>query len=337
MTFRQLSTLIISLTLTGCAHHAPKSFIQQMQAIEHKSHSTVGVSAVHIESGKTIEYKAGERFKMASTMKVPIGIYVLHQAQNHKISLDAMVRIEPYDLVPGSGLMGYYLTRPGLAMSVYNMLEPMMTISDNSATDILLAKAGGSKAVQKFLVSHGLRDMRVDRALMQQFIDCKGLAGNIPPKREWSLQRWKVIFDELNNNHKEHQAEAYRKHFGDDLDTTTPKAMTELLLKLYKGELLDKKHTALMLEIMGRAEGDGRIKKGLPQDALLAHKSGSWNQEQIDAFYNYTHDIGIITMPRAQGHVVISVYTGSHRGSTQKVQAEAIAEVTKIVYSLLSQ
>lgn len=140
----------------------------------------------------------------------------------------------------------------------------------------------------------------------------------------------------LNNNSKEHQAAAYRKHFSDDLDTTTPKSMTDLLLKLYKGELLNKENTVLMLEIMGRAGCSERIKKGLPQDALLAHKSGSWNQEQMDAFYNYTHDVGIITMPQAKGHIVMSIYTGSHLGSTQKTQAEAIAEVAKIIYSMLS-
>jgi len=325
----RIAIILAFFALSGCGGHRAQNFASKMRNIEHKSHSTIGISAVHIESGQVVEYKADKLFKMASTNKIPIAIYLLHKVQERKISLDTMVKIEPYDLVPSSGLMGYYSTRSGLAISIYNMLEPMITISDNSATDIILSKIGGPSAVQGFLKSHGINDMHIDRSLMQQFIDCKGIT-NLPPRSQWSLQKWKIIFDGMD---KKHQAESYRKHFNDKLDTTTPKAMTDLLIKLYKGELLNKEYTSLMLEIMGRTStAKNRIGGLLPTDAKLVHKTGSWNQEQLDAFYNYTHDVGIITMPNSGGHIIISVYTSSHHGSSQKVQANAIAKVAKLVY-----
>ncbi len=327
MTYR---LILIALLLTSCSHKNPAiNFASKIDRLETKIHSQIGVSAVHIESGESIEYNADERFKMASTSKLPVAIYLLNQVQHHKISLNTMIKIEPQDLVPGSGLMGYYLTRPGLAMSMYNILEPMITISENSSNDIILSRIGGTKAVRHFLYEKGINDIWIDRPLMQQFLDCKA-ANNLLPRKEWSLQKWKVIFDGLD---PKEQSESYRLYFSDMKDTTTPKAMTGLLVKLYKKELLNKEYTALMLEIMGRTSAsDRRIKALLPKEAKVAHKSGSWNQKQLDAFYNYTHDVGIITLPNEAGHVAISVYTGSHAGSTQALQSDAIAKAAKMVY-----
>ncbi len=38
---------------------------------------TVGVSAIHIESGRRVALNAGERFPMASTYKIPIAVQFL--------------------------------------------------------------------------------------------------------------------------------------------------------------------------------------------------------------------------------------------------------------------
>jgi beta-lactamase class A len=51
-------------------------------------------------------------------------------------------------LHPGSGTLTDLFAQPGVALSVRNLMELMLLISDNSATDVLLRIAGGGDAVK---------------------------------------------------------------------------------------------------------------------------------------------------------------------------------------------
>ena len=98
---------------------------------------TLGVYVTRISDDNILEYRSKERFKMASTVKLPILIYLMHLAQSNKIDLDYLVDVQPNDLVLGSGYLGYFLSRPGLKISLYTLFEPMMTVSESSVTDII--------------------------------------------------------------------------------------------------------------------------------------------------------------------------------------------------------
>jgi len=45
-----------------------------------------------------------------------------------------MVEIKTSDLHPGSGTISQLLNKPGVSLSIRNLLELMLLISDNSAT-----------------------------------------------------------------------------------------------------------------------------------------------------------------------------------------------------------
>lgn len=328
----RFTIVIFTLLLAGCSCHKGHSSIDSKIAhIEKKYHTKIGVSALHIESGKVVDYKSSDRFPMASTVKVPIGIYLLSKVQHGSASLDTMVTVNQYDLVPYCGYMGYYLTRPGLAMSVYNMLEPMITISDNTASDMILRRVGGPKSVQKFLDHNNIQDIKISRYLADQFVEAKGAQAFMPERKKWILQDVMKIFANLDKKELE---TSYAKFFADlDKDSTTPKAMSLLLEKLYKRELLNEKYTSLMLEIMERTV-HGRINTLLPKDVKLAHKTGTWCFQH----HNYTHDVGIITSEDSANHIVISVYTGSNdKRSSMKMQEKAISEISKLVYDAVSE
>ncbi len=264
---------------------------------------------------------------MASTVKLPIAIYLLHLAQHGRVNLDKMVTINEGDLVPYSGYMGYYLTRPGLAMSIYNMLEPMITISDNTASDKLLKIVGGPYVVQKFLERNGVSGININRHLADQFIEAKGARDIMQNNKQLRLVDKMKIFNGLD---KSDLAKSYKNFFSDEnRDSATPMAMTLLIEKLYKGELLNKEYTELMLEIMGRAM-HGCIGNLLHNDVKIAHKTGTWGY----ANYSYTHDVGIITTQDDANHIIISVYTASSDGkSSALLQKKAIAEVSKLIYT----
>ena len=279
--------IILTLFLLSACSHKIGTLPDHIQKLERQSDSIIGVSAVHIESGKSFFYNENDHFPMASTVKVPIGIYLLHLAENNKINLDKMVRIEPGDLVLGSGFMGYYLSRPGLSMSIYNMFEPMLAISDNSATDMILRQIGGPKAVYKFLQKNSISDLLVSRTIDQLFTDSSGVKA-WPSGAALTMSERVKIRDEISDTDK---IKAYGEFYHDIRDTTTPAAMTLLLTKLYNKELLNAKYTKMILDVMGK-DAFSRVKASLPKDVKLASKTGTWwDNKSSGKKYNYLNEV----------------------------------------------
>jgi beta-lactamase class A len=322
--------IILCFILSACSHNYSINNIEHsIQLLEHQYKSTIGISAFHIETEKNVfAYNDQTKFPMASTVKIPIGVYLLHLAENNKISLDKMITVNPGDLVLGSGLMGYFLSRPGLSMSLYNMFEPMLTISDNSATDIILENIGGPKAVYSFLKKHNLGDIRVNRSIRQIYFDTSGITS--PPSRStMTLTKYRALIDGTDDGTK---IRTYKEFWLDPRDTTTPTTMTLLLTKLYNKELLNGEYTQLMLDVMSK-EKNTRIAKYLPQNISMAHKGGTWYDILSSGTqYRYRSDVAIITLPNNKGHLVMSIYIKSDQTQDMQPLTEALSKAAKIVY-----
>tara|TARA_B100000315_G_scaffold225500_1_gene231791 strand:+ start:9798 stop:10553 length:756 start_codon:yes stop_codon:yes gene_type:complete len=142
----------------------------------------VGATAIHLESGRTVSVNGDEAFPMASTYKVPIAIELLTRADAGTLSLDEMLDVMAADLHPGSGTLSPLLAQPGVSLSVRNLMELMLRISDNSATDMLLARAGGSEAVTGRMRMLGIDGIRVDRPTAVLIADRYG--ATLPRDRE---------------------------------------------------------------------------------------------------------------------------------------------------------
>src|SRR5437588_3811089 len=108
----------------------------------------LGVTAIHIETGRRASLNGSTQFPMASTYKVPMAIQLLTLVDEGKERLDRMMTIEPKDLHPDGGPLWDQFSKPGgQAVSVKDLLEMMLTVSDNSAADLILRLAGGPQAV----------------------------------------------------------------------------------------------------------------------------------------------------------------------------------------------
>jgi beta-lactamase class A len=68
---------------------------------------------------------------------------------------------------------------PGVSLSLRMLMELMLQISDNSATDILLDYAGGANAVTNHLRSLGIDGITVSRSCLELISDWLG-AGELP-------------------------------------------------------------------------------------------------------------------------------------------------------------
>jgi beta-lactamase class A len=284
----------------------------------------VGVSAVHVESGIMINQNETVHFPLASSYKVPIAVELLTKIDSGTYSLDQMITIEKSDLHPGSGMIAERFnwpnsTKPGLALSVRSLMELMLLISDNSATDICLLLAGGPSAVNACMKRLGIEGLRVDRPTAFLIADFLGV--DMDKNAPWSP----ALFDTLAKKVKpEDELMSSKKFDSTLLDVSTPAAMTNLLLKLFKVPVLKKESQSLLLDIMKRCEtGLTRLKGALPPGTEVMHKTGTIGMT--------TNDVGIITLPGDAGHVVVSVFVKS---STKEIpeRERAIAEVTRAIY-----
>jgi len=286
----------------------------------------VGASAIHVETGRKANLRAGERFPMASTFKIPIAVELLARVDEGNERLDRLIQVEASDLHPGSGMMTdtfgipMGVGRPGVSLSVRNLLELMLLISDNSATDVLLRELGGPEAVNRRLRASGIEGIRVDRPTALLIADWVGVQG-LPPAGQWTPDLFRKKMAEVTPEQRRAASGAFN---ADPRDTATPEAMARLLGMIHRKELHKPDSAELLLDVMRRCKtGDARLKGLLPAGTVVAHKTGT-----IGASAN---DVGIITLPGGAGHVAIAVFVKS----SEKPAAErerAIAEIARAVH-----
>jgi beta-lactamase class A len=293
---------------------------QQIDYVSHATDGVTGVNAVHMETGRSVSMRGADTFPMASAFKLPVAVQILSLVDEGKLTLDKMVSLTPPDLHPGSGRLTELFFHPGVSLSIANLMELALVISDNTAADILLREAGGPLAVTARMRSFGLTGIRIDRSTVVLISDWQG-AKNLPPESLWTRELWDRLYEAVPE--RDHMR-ARRAETASPQDTATPDDMTKLLLRVWRREILTPQSTAILLDIMDRCQtGKSRIKGMLPQGTDVAHKTGSLG--------GVANDIGFITLPRDAGHIAISVFT---KGSARPEEAseKAIAEISRTVY-----
>ncbi|CAG4990418.1 Extended-spectrum beta-lactamase PER-1 [Dyadobacter sp. CECT 9275] len=293
---------------------------REMERIAKLAKGKVGIYAVHLESGMEVSMNLKERFPMASTVKVAIAVQLLKKIEKGELSLMTMVDLQPSDLHPGSGTLDVLFAKPGVQLSVQNLLELMMTISDNSATDILLRLAGGAEAVRDCLKNLGIQGMSVDRTIIQLIADLEGIT--LPPQEQWVSGFYSKLWETTTPASR---LAAEMKLRTDPRDTSTPEAMVNLLSQIYKGTALQPESRDLLLAVMERCKGGtARIKGYLPPETVVAHKTGTLNASATD-------DVGIITLPDHAGHIAIAVFVASS-AQPMAEREQTIAHLSRTVY-----
>lgn len=279
----------------------------------------VGVGALHLETGRAVYLHGDERFPMASTYKIPIAVQVLTRVDREELTLDRLVTLRRRDLRPGSGLLARWLDESGGALSVHTLLELMLVISDNTATDVLLRLAGGPSAVTRRLRELGIEGIRVDRPTLEIIADWAGV------KASSLLEMPPTAFGRFYESLPEEKRRAAAATFNaDPRDTATPAAMVRLLQEVWRGRALSRERTELLFDIMRRCQtGARRIKGFLPPGTEVAHKTGTIG--------GTTNDVGIITLPHGAGHLALAVFV---KESTEDIaeREQAIAHIARALY-----
>jgi beta-lactamase class A len=245
--------LIALLSLLGCSKagssttnlSAPQSdrpqdhrLEQQIKDIAADAKGHVGVAAVLLESGETIaSLNSHDHFPMQSVYKLPISMAVMKQVDQGKLRLDQKVRVTKEDYVPRLAYSPIRDKFPeGTELTVNELLKFALSESDGTASDVLMKLAGGSSAVQTYLIDLPVTDLSVlntEKELAQ----------------DWQAQ--------------------YR-------NSATPDSAVALLRALHERRGLSEASQALLIKYtIESTPGAKRLKGLLPPGTIVAHKTGT--------------------------------------------------------------
>jgi beta-lactamase class A len=232
-----------------------------------------GILIADIESQSYVNLAGTNRFSAASTIKLPILIAFFQAVDAQKIHPNELWTMTKKNLADGAGNMQYQPI--GQKFSAIETATQMITVSDNTATNIAIEHLGGAKT------------------LNQKFAD-------------WGLTATKIhqpLPDKTGTN------------------TTSPEDLSNLLLKLDRGELVSLASRDRILEIMKRTERNNLLPQGLGKDATIAHKTGT--------ILSVLADTGIIYLSDGKRYIA-SVLVQRPDGDPQ---AEfLIQEISRTVY-----
>lgn len=275
-----------------------------LERIVKSAHGQTGLSLIHIESGARISIHGDRRFPMASVYKLPIAIELLTQIGEGKLTVNRAVPIGPTDVRACCNLSRHH-PKGGVTLTAAELLDLMITESDNTAGDAILKLVGGPAVVERRMRALGFEAINVNRYQGQISFEMNGITP--PAEAEWTLELQRRLLDEVTPA-MQSAARAHYTRF-DPRDTATAEDMARLLVRLQKGELLPQAGTDWLLKLMTRAKtGPRRLKGLLPPDTIVAHKTGT-----TDVVSN---DVGIITLPAdsaIRGHLALAVFATNGR------------------------
>jgi beta-lactamase class A len=203
------------------------------QAIEASVGGRLGVAVLDTADGTLAGHRLDDRFPLCSTFKALLAGLVLARVDAGLERLDRRLAIKPADLLESAPASRQHV---GGEMSVAELCEATITVSDNTAANLLLASAGGPAGVTAFVRRQGDEVTRLDRVE--------------PALNEASP--------------------------GDPRDTSTPRAMAHTLRALMLGDALSAPSRARLVAWMtANTTGGHRLRAGVPPDWRVADKTGT--------------------------------------------------------------
>lgn len=115
-----------------------------------------GIWVKHLTTGETAGMRDAEVFNSASVIKLPVLVIAFQMADKGTLNLDERVTIRKEDIRGGSGIFRYH--DAGLQPTWRDVLTEMVITSDNTATDLAIAKVGGVPRVNAWLKESGYSD-----------------------------------------------------------------------------------------------------------------------------------------------------------------------------------
>jgi len=152
--------LLAGLPRRGLASPLARLSEAPWRAIEQAAGGRLGVAVLETGNGRLEGYRLGERFPMCSTYKWLAGACVLARVDAGRERLDRRIAYGRDALITYSPVTERHA---GGDMAIADLCEAAITLSDNSAGNLLLASFGGPAALTAFARTLGDTTTRLDR------------------------------------------------------------------------------------------------------------------------------------------------------------------------------
>ena len=231
----------------------------------------VGIGVAEESSEAVMGYNGDVPMPQQSVSKLWVSMTALDLVDQGKLNLAEPVVIRAQDLTLFHQPIREIVKAKGQFLTTYReLMERAITQSDNTANDRILRRAGGPKAVDKFIAKNHLQGVAFGTDERTKQAAIAGL--------EWqpSYSIGRRFYEAREAVPDERRKAAFEGYLADPIDGATPAGMAEALAKLARGDLLSKSSTELLVGIMNKTKsGPRRLKGGVPPDWAIAHKTGT--------------------------------------------------------------
>lgn len=256
--------------------------------------ATVGVALV-IDGKDTLTVNNDFHYPTQSVYKFHLALAVLDYMEKNGLPLDHKLFIKKSDLLPNtySPLRDDY-PQGEMYMSVADILRYTVSKSDNNGCDILFRFLVGPSVVDQYIRSLGMTDFSIAKT------------------EEEMHTTWDIQY----------------------LNWSTPYTAALVLEKFRTGDILSYSFHDFLWNAMVETEtGPDKMKAGLPEGVLLAHKTGA-SFRNTDGLNAAENDMGIVQLPDGRFYSLVVFVADSMED--QKTNTGIIAAISKVVYESLT-
>jgi beta-lactamase class A len=290
--------------LEGAVAQTARSGLQRLLDAElARFPGKAGVWVKHLTSNEEAGVRADELFNSASVIKIPVMVLAFQMAERRELSLAERLTITQADVRGGSGIFRYH--DAGLQPTLRDVLLQMIITSDNTATDLSIAKVGGTNRVNAWLRESGYGDaLKLTMTTGELFA------------------KYGALPQGSNRNEKTTSDRAYW------LGEMTPRGtgrMLEAIQRCNDGsaaapQLATKESCADMMRML-RAQQSGARRLPHFVNVPVAHKTGDFPPV-------LANDVGIVFA--RSGPIVISFFANAIEGSYGEAE-DRIGRITQLI------
>src|SRR6185369_1205411 len=133
---------------------------RRLKTISDAAQGTVGLSVVHIESGKTVSINGNSQLPLYSVYKLPLAITVLKDVEEKRLRLNQKIHVTPAEVVQGTPANNALWQKP-VDYSIEQLLEFSISRSDNTSSDKLVELVGGPLKVTERMRALGFQNLDI--------------------------------------------------------------------------------------------------------------------------------------------------------------------------------
>jgi beta-lactamase class A len=248
------------------------ALLREMQGFE----GVVGATVRDLRTGQTLSIRGRETFPSASLIKVPVLVTLLDEVHAGRMRLDEPITMIARDRVGGAGILQHMGS--GHRLTIEDAAWLMITLSDNTATNLLLDKL----------------DIRTVWSKME--------ALGLPHSKIHS------------KTFRRHTSVAMDSSVKYGLGVTTPDETVELFTLLHRGRAVSPALDSLALAMLRANQDATMLARLLPADVPVAHKSGAVDRARNDCgiIYGASAPVALCVMTRDNEDTSYAVDAAPH-------------------------